>query len=267
MSALTSPPCVLTIAGSDSSCGAGVQADLKAIAALGGYGLNALTSVVSEVPGHVSMVQRLPAELIADQMHVLFDGFPIAAAKTGMIGGIDQVQAVVAAWITIGKVVPLVIDPVMVATGGGRLLDEDAIEAVKTLLLPLAKVITPNLDEAAVLWGRAVTTREEMEACGHDLSSEHGCAVLVKGGHLINGNAADVLCHTGKATWFESERIPGVQTHGTGCSYSAAIATGLAKGLLLAEAIRQAKAFVSRAISQHFAWGSVHALNHLQQQQ
>jgi len=244
-----------------------VQADLKSIAALGGYALNALTSVVSEVPGRVSMVQRLPADLIADQMHVLFDGFPIAAAKTGMLGGIEQVQAVVAAWITIGKNVPLVVDPVMVATGGDRLLEEDAIEAVKTLLLPLAKIITPNLDEAAVLLGRPVTTRTEMEACGHELSGVHGCAVLVKGGHLINDAAADVLCHAGQATWFESERVPGVHTHGTGCSYSAAIATGLAKGLLLPEAVREAKAFVSRAISQHFAWGNVHALNHLQQQQ
>ncbi len=267
MSDPTTLPCVLTIAGSDSSCGAGVQADVTTITALGGYGLNALTSVVSETPGRVSMVHRLPAELIADQIHVLFDGFPIAAAKTGMLGGIDQVQAVVAAWITIGKEIPLVVDPVMVATGGGRLLEEDAIEAVKTLLLPLAKVITPNLDEAAVLWGRAVTTRAEMEACGHELSGEHGCAVLVKGGHLVNDAAADVLCLAGKATWFETERIPGVRTHGTGCSYSAAIATGLAKGLLLPEAVREAKAFVTRAISQHFAWGNVHALNHLQQQQ
>ncbi len=234
---------------------------------MGGYGLNALTSVVSEVPGLVSMVQSLPANLIADQMHVLFDGFPIMAAKTGMLGGIEQVQGVVAAWITIGKDVPLVVDPVMVATGGGRLLEEDAIEAVKTLLLPLAKVITPNLDEAAVLWGRPVTTRAEMEACGHELSGEHGCAVLIKGGHLINDAAADVLCHGNTAQWFETARVPGVSTHGTGCSYSAAIATGLAKGLLLPEAVREAKAFVSRAISQHFAWGSVHALNHLQQQQ
>ncbi|MDB6118941.1 MAG: thiD, partial [Verrucomicrobiaceae bacterium] len=191
----------------------------------------------------------------------------IMAAKTGMLGGIDQVQGVVAAWITIGKDVPLVVDPVMVATGGGRLLEEDAIEAVKTLLLPLAKVITPNLDEAAVLWGHPVTNRAEMEACGHELSSEHGCAVLIKGGHLINDAAADVLCHSNKAQWFETERVPDVSTHGTGCSYSAAIATGLAKGLLLSDAVREAKAFVSRAISQHFAWGSVHALNHLQQQQ
>ena len=212
------------------------------------------------------MVQHLPAELVADQIRVLFNGFPIAAAKTGMLGGIDQVQALVATWITIGRDVPLVIDPVMVATGGGRLLDEEAVEAVKTLLLPLAKVITPNLDEAAVLWGHAVNNRADMEACGHDLSQTHGCAVLVKGGHLINDSAADVLCQAGQARWFETPRVPGVSTHGTGCTYSAAIATGLAKGLLLVAAVDEAKAFVSRAISKHFAWGNVHALNHLHQQ-
>ena len=265
MSATLSPPCVLTIAGSDSSCGAGVQADVKTITALGGYGLNALTSVVSEVPGRVSMLRHLPAELVADQVHVLFDGFPIAAAKTGMLGGIEQVQAVVAAWITIGKGVPLVVDPVMVATGGGRLMDEEAVEAVKTLLLPLARLITPNLDEAGVLWGWPVKTREEMATCGQELSAQHGCAVLVKGGHLEGDSAADVLCEGGTVRWFETERVPGVRTHGTGCTYSAAIATGLAKGLLLADAVREAKEFVSRAISSHFTWGTVHALNHLQQ--
>jgi hydroxymethylpyrimidine/phosphomethylpyrimidine kinase len=242
-----------------------VQADLKTIAALGGYGLNALTSVVSEIPGRVSKIQPLEPEFIADQMHVLFDGFPIRAAKTGMIGGVDQVQALVAAWITIDKPVPLVVDPVMIATSGARLLEADAIEALKTLLLPLAQIITPNLDEAAVLWGRPVTTRSEMAACGQQLSSIYGCAVLVKGGHLDGDCAADALCHTGSVTWFESPRVAGVHTHGTGCAYSAAIATGLARGLLLIEAVRAAKAFVARAITQHYAWGGVHALNHLQQ--
>ena len=265
MSVPSSPPCVLTIAGSDSSCGAGVQADLKTIGALGGYGVNALTCVVAEIPGRVSTVQRLGPEIIADQMHVLFAGFPIRAAKTGMIGGIDQVQAVVAAWITIGQPAPLVVDPVMVATSGARLMDEECVETVKTLLLPLASVITPNLDEASVLWGRPVTTRAEMVACGHDLSSEFGCAVLVKGGHLGGDAAADALCHAGTVTWFETPRIAGVRTHGTGCTYSAAIATGLARGLLLVEAIREAKAFVTRAIAQHHAWGGVCSLNHLHQ--
>ncbi len=243
-----------------------MQADIKTIAALGGYCLNAITCVVSEVPGRVSTVQRLGPDIIADQIHVLFAGFPIRAAKTGMIGGIDQVQAIVAAWITIGQSAPLVVDPVMVATSGVRLMDEECLDTVKTLLLPLAHVITPNLDEAAVLWGRRVTTRSEMEACGHDLSSEYGCAVLVKGGHLGGDTAADALCRAGAVTWFESPRIDRVRTHGTGCTYSAAIATGLARGLLLDEAVHEAKAFVTRSIAQHHAWNGVCSLNHLHQE-
>ena len=255
-------PCILTVAGSDSSCGAGVQADIKTIAALGGYGLNALTSVVSEIPGLVSKVQLLDAELIADQIRVLFDGFPIAAAKTGMLGGLGQTRSVVAIWQQLPRPVPLVVDPVMVATGGGRLLEEDAIEAVKQELLPLAAVVTPNMDAAEVLWGRAVKTRSDMEECAHDLHRLCGAAVLVKGGHLEGGAAADVLWDWQGPQWFESPRVEGVHTHGTGCTYSAAIATGLGKGLPLAEAVRQAKIFVHQAIAQHHAWGDVHALNH-----
>lgn len=265
-------PPVLTIAGSDSSCGAGVQADLKAITALGGYALNALTSVVSETPGHVSLVRLLDAAFVEDQIRVLFQGFPIRAAKTGMLGGRAQVEAVVAAWKSLAQPagLPLVVDPVMVATGGGKLLEDDAIEAVRLQLLPLARVITPNMDEARVLWGRPVTTREEMAACARDLAVEFGTAVLVKGGHLENEAAADVLFEKGHAHWFETARTPGVQTHGTGCTYSASIATGLALGLDLHEAVARAKKFVSQAIAQHYAWqgkgGVVHALNHLGQQ-
>lgn len=267
---MPTPPVVLTIAGSDSSAGAGVQADLKAISALGGYGLNALTSVVSETPGIVSLVRLLDAEFIADQIRVLFGGFPIAAAKTGMLGGRKQVLAVVAQWKQLGHGrIPLVVDPVMVATSGGRLLENDAVRTLVEELLPLATLITPNMDEAAVLWDRPVMTPDDMEACAQELSVRFGTAVLVKGGHL-SGAAADVLCHAGSTTWHTAERTEGVHTHGTGCTYSAAIATGLAHGLALNDAVAEAKAFVSQAIAQHFVWqggdaGVVHALNHLQQ--
>ncbi len=245
-----------------------MQADLKAISALGGYALNALTSVVSEIPGKVSLVQLLDPVLVADQIRVLFQGFPIAAAKTGMLGGRAQVEAVVMAWQqNAPKGMPLVVDPVMVATGGGKLLEDEAVSAVKTLLLPLATVITPNMDEAGVLWGEEVTTRAEMAACAQDLAAQFQTAVLVKGGHLENDAAADVLCAEGGLSWHETARTPGVQTHGTGCTYSASIATGLAHGLSLQEAVAQAKNYVSRAIAEHFAWegagGIVHALNHL----
>lgn len=266
----SSPPVVLSIAGSDSSAGAGVQADLKAISALGGYGLNALTSVVSETPGIVSQVRLLDAEFIADQMRVLFGGFPIAAAKTGMLGGKDQVQAVVQTWKQLGHGrIPLVVDPVMVATSGGKLLKDAAVRTLIDELLPLATLITPNMDEARVLWERDVTSLEDMEACGRDLSARFGTAVLVKGGHL-RGDAADVLCHGEVTSWHTAPRTVGVHTHGTGCTFSASIATCLAHGLSLNEAVAKAKQFVSRAIAQHFEWqsagtGVVHALNHLHQ--
>lgn len=247
-----------------------MQADLKAISALGGYALNALTSVVSETPGIVSQVRLLDAELIADQMRVLFGGFPIAAAKTGMLGGCEQVHAVAEAWkqLAHGRI-PLVVDPVMVATSGGRLLEDEAVRTLTTELLPLATLITPNMDEARVLWDREVASLDDMAACARDLSSRFGTAVLVKGGHL-QGDAADVLCHQGELFWHTAPRTAGVRTHGTGCTFSAAIATGLAHGLALNEAVAQAKQFVCRAIAQHFVWqsagaGRVHALNHLQQ--
>ncbi len=263
-------PPVISIAGSDSSCGAGVQADLKAISAQGGYALNVLTSVVSETPGRVSQLRLLDAEFIADQLRVLFQGFPVAAAKTGMLGGVEQVEVVASVWteLAAGRL-PLVVDPVMVATGGGRLLEEPAVEAICRRLLPLATLITPNMDEAAVLWGRPVTTRAAMAACAEALAGRFGTAVLVKGGHLEGDAAADVLCSAEGLDWLETARIPRVQTHGTGCTYSASIAVGLAKGRSLLDAVGDAKHYVSRAIAGHFSWqtpaGTVHALNHLHQ--
>lgn len=269
MSEANQVPVVLTIAGSDSSCGAGVQADIKTIAALGGYGLNALTSVVSETPGRVSMVQLLTPDFIADQIRVLTEGFPVAAVKTGMLGGTRQVECVAELLRIMQPRLPLVVDPVMVATGGGRLLEESAVDAIQTHLLPLARVITPNMDEAEVLWGRPVVTRMDMEACAEDLAAKHGTAVLVKGGHLYGDAAADVLRDELGLQWYEAPRVSGVHTHGTGCSYSAAIATGLAHGHSLRDAVHAAKTFLAGAISGHLVWlhqgHVVHALNHLRQ--
>ena len=263
-------PPILTIAGSDCSAGAGIQADLKAISALGGYALTALTSVVSETPGKVSLVRLLDADFIADQIRILFEGFPIQAAKTGMLGGAEQVQAVANIWKQCAGDVPLVVDPVMVATSGGKLLEDDAVQAVKSLLLPLATLITPNMDEAEVFWGAPVTTRDEMERCACDLAQTYQTNVLVKGGHLQDDSADDVLCTEDTVLWLQAERTPGVQTHGTGCTYSASIASLLGQGYPLANAVEEAKGFVSRAIAEHFAWthhaGIVHALNHLHQE-
>ena len=262
------PPVILSIAGSDCSAGAGAQADLKSISALGGYGLTAITSVVSEVPGRVSRIHLLPGDLVADQIRVLAEAFPLAAAKTGMLGGLEQCQAVVVAWkkYGLGKM-PLVVDPVMVATSGDALVNAEAREHMIRELLPMASLITPNMDEAAVLWGRAVTTRAELECCAQELSSRFQTAVVVKGGHLRADAAADCLVQPGlPPVWLESPRVQGVSTHGTGCSYSAAIATGLGGGKSLPEAVASAKLFIAQAIAQHHVWngssGPVHALHH-----
>ncbi len=258
----SSPPVVLTIAGSDCSSGAGIQADLKTIHALGCHGLTALTSVVAEVPGRVSRIQLLDPDIVAEQIRVLAEAFPVAAAKTGMLGGRAQLEAVISAWQPLGaRGVPLVVDPVMVATSGSRLLDETAVVSLMERLFPLAALITPNLAEAAVLLGREINTTGEMEAAARELSARHHCAVLLKGGHLSGAEASDILVQDGVATWFEGRRIPGVRTHGTGCTLSAAIAAGLGKGLALREAVRLGKRFVTAAIAGHFRWGEVDALN------
>lgn len=257
------PPVVLTIAGSDCSAGAGAQADLKTITALGGYGLTALTSVVAETPAKVSRIHLLEPDMVAGQIRVLADAFPIAAAKTGMLGGRAQIEAVVRAWQPLaGRHVPLVVDPVMVATSGGRLLDEDAVALLAGELFPLARLLTPNLDEAAALLEDRIQTRQQMQAAAEVLQERFRCAVLLKGGHLPGEDAPDVLVDGAAVHWLEGRRIPGVHTHGTGCTFSAAIATGLAKGLPLCEAVRAGKAFVTEAIARHFRWGTVDALNH-----
>lgn len=257
-----SPPVVLSIAGSDCSAGAGAQADLKTFTALGCYGLTALTSVVAEVPGKVERIDLLDAEMVEAQIRTLAGTFPIAAAKTGMLGGRQQIDAVIRAWESLAvRGVPLVVDPVMVATSGTRLLDEDAMELLVRGLFPFAKLITPNLAEAAVLLGNSITTRSAMESSARELVRRYGCAVLLKGGHLMGDDAPDVLVNANDVHWIEGQRIHGVRTHGTGCTYSAAIAAGLAQKLSLIESVRQAKIFISAAISKHFRWGDVDALN------
>ena len=262
----SAPPVVLSIAGSDSSAGAGVQADLKTISALGGYGVCAVTSVVSEAPGKVSRIQHLDPALISDQIQVLDGAFPIAAAKTGMIGNRDQLEHIIRAWSPLaGRGVPLVVDPVMIATSGTRLMDEEAMALMASGLFPVARVITPNLDEAAALLRSKISSRAEMEQGAHELERRHGCAVLVKGGHLSGDAVSDVLVVKGESRWYESRRIPGVRTHGTGCTLSAAIATGLAQGRSLDDAVARAKQFVSAAIADFHRWGQTDALNHFAQ--
>ena len=253
-------PPVLTIAGSDNSAGAGAQADLKTFTALGAYGLTAITCVVAEVPGKVSAIHPVPAAVVAEQIRLSLEAFPVRAVKTGMLYSTEIVQVVCD---LLGATeAPLVVDPVMVATSGARLLQPEAIEMYRTRLFPRATLVTPNMDEVAVLTGQPVKTVEEMRAAGRALAKQYGTAWLLKGGHL-EGDAVDLLFTTdGRVSEFRSERVQGVATHGTGCTTAAAIAAGLALGLALEQAVAQAKRYVTAAIRQHHRWGEIHALNH-----
>lgn len=268
-------PVVLSVAGSDNSAGAGIQADLKTMAACGVYGVTAVTCVVAEVPGKVSAIHPVPAAIVKEQTDLLLAAFPIGAVKTGMLFSQEIMEAVFESFRTGGggdltqcpPRTPLVVDPVMVATAGTRLLKNDALETYKRLFFPTATLVTPNLDETEVLIGGKVGSRSGMEAAGRALSAEFGTAFLIKGGHLRDGNASDYLAlPDGHGDWFEAPYIPGVSTHGTGCAYSAAIASGLGKGLSLADAVEAGKRFVSGAISGFHRWktgsGHVDALNH-----
>ena len=259
-----SPPVVLTIAGSDNSAGAGAQADLKTMCALGVYGVTAITCVVAEVPGKVSAIQPVEPRIVAEQIRLLFDAFPVAAIKTGMLYSRAIITAV--ADILDQLKIPLVIDPVMVATSGDPLLQADAIALYRERLFPIATLITPNLDETRTLLDHPVTSLEEMRRAGAELTALHGTAFLLKGGHLRGPTATDLLFADGEVTEFSAPFVPGVSTHGTGCTYSAAIAAGLGKGLPLREAVAEAKRFVTAAVTHFFRWEkdgrTTDALNH-----
>ena len=261
-------PIVLTIAGSDSSCGAGAQADLKTISSLGCHGLTAVTCIVAETPGKVRSIQAVRPEIVRDQLEVLLAAYPVAAIKTGMLFStpiIRVVAEVLLAHKGLKKLPPLVIDPVMVASSGDPLLKSGAIVAYKKHLFPMATLITPNLDELGILTGLPSDSLSGMRAAGKKLTAATGAAVLLKGGHLRARMATDILL---TPDWEEHEYsapfIRGVETHGTGCTYSAAIAAGLAKGLPLHKAVAEAKEFITQAISGAMKWGKVAALDQVQ---
>jgi hydroxymethylpyrimidine/phosphomethylpyrimidine kinase len=255
-------PVVLSIAGSDNSAGAGAQADLKTISALGGYGLTAITCVVAEVPGKVSAIQPITPEIVAEQIRLSFAAFPVAAVKTGMLYSREIIEAVLA--VLADKRCPLVVDPVMIATSGDPLLRDDAIALCRERLLPRATIATPNLDEARVLLGEPIADLDAMRTAGPALVAKYGCTFLLKGGHLRGDTAIDLLfLLDGRVCEFTAPFVRGISTHGTGCTTSAAIATGLARGLDLPAAVGEAKAFVTRAIAQHLRWGKTDALHHL----
>jgi hydroxymethylpyrimidine/phosphomethylpyrimidine kinase len=225
-----------------------------------------VTCIVAEVPGKVSRIQPVELDNLADQLGLLLTAFPVAAIKTGMLYCREVIELVARTFTALKKRPKLVVDPVMVATSGDSLLRDDAVSAYQKLLFPIADLITPNLDEAAVLLGKKLTRIEHLRAAADVLRSRYGCAVLLKGGHLKGREAVDVLRDVHGLTEYRAPFIPGVNTHGTGCTLSAAITAGLAAGHSLHDAVTAGKCYVSRAIAESFRWGAgkrrIDALNH-----
>lgn len=241
-------PCCLTIAGSDSGGNAGVQADLRAFHAFGLHGCTVLTALTAQNPRGVRAVHAVPPAFVAEQLDAVFETYGVKALKTGMLATAGVVEAV-AAKLAARPCVKKVIDPVMVATSGARLLADDAVEALASRLLPLATLITPNLPEAEVLLGDAIETAADVRLAARTLARRFRCAVLVKGGHKAGGAAEDVLCDGRRLHAFACPRVAQpISTHGTGCTLAAAIAAGLVRGAALADAVLAAKNYVYEAI-------------------
>jgi hydroxymethylpyrimidine/phosphomethylpyrimidine kinase len=242
-------PVALTIAGSDSSGGAGIQADLKTFAALGVYGATVITALTAQNTKGVSAIHPLPGDFVTAQLDAVFDDLDVGAVKVGMVAQLSTIEAVAA---SLRRWSPkrIVLDPVMVATSGDRLLAEDAIEALRTKLIPQASLITPNLPEAAVLLGEPVAASEAaIKSQGKKLLAMGCPAVLIKGGHGQGGESIDYLIDGERIVALAAPRIATRNTHGTGCSLSSAIAANLAKGEEMESAVRNAKTWISAAIA------------------
>jgi hydroxymethylpyrimidine/phosphomethylpyrimidine kinase len=252
----------LTIAGSDSGGGAGIQADLKTFSALGCYGMSVITAITAQNTHEVTAVHAVPVEVIAAQLDAVLSDIGADAIKVGMLFSPEITEAVGTGLRRWGAG-PVVVDPVMVSKSGDRLLTEPAVEALKEHVFPIAEVITPNLPEASALLGREVTSHNDMEPAARDLLEFGARAVLLKGGHLEGTSAADVLAVRGydggvMSRWFEFERIDTPNTHGTGCTLSSAIASFLARGDRLESAVEAARAYMQAAI----AAGAQYELGH-----
>lgn len=255
-------PVALTIAGSDSGGGAGLQADLKTFAALGVHGTTVVTCLTAQNPRAVTAVHAAPPKFVRAQLEAVFAELPPAAVKTGMLFNAAIIREFVACWRQAPKRPALVVDPVMVATSGARLLQPAAVKALLGELLPLATLVTPNLDEAEILVGRKLRHADDLLEAAITIRLRYGCAALVKGGHLRKTRAAvDVFFDGRNQLTLTAPRIPGVLTHGTGCTYSAAVAGYLALGLPLERSVEQAKNHITQSIAQSVRVGRHTALN------
>jgi hydroxymethylpyrimidine/phosphomethylpyrimidine kinase len=257
-----SQPVVLTIAGSDSGAGAGIQADLKTFAALGVYGVSVITAITAQNTLGVRAVQEIDVDVIAAQLDALAEDFSIASLKTGMLSSAAIIETVVAG-LKRHALRPLVVDPVMIAKSGDRLLREDAVDTLRRTLLPLAHVVTPNIPEAEVLAGRTIRTPADRVAAGRAIMELGAHAVVIKGGHSDDDPIVDLLVDREGVHEFRAARITTASTHGTGCTYSSAIAAGLGRGKDLATAVGEARVYLSSALAQAPGLGHGHGpLNH-----
>ena len=237
----------LTIAGSDSSGGAGIQADIKTMTANGVFATCAVTALTAQNTTGVTDILESTPHFLAEQLDAVFTDIVPDAVKIGMVSSAELI-AVIAEKLRQYGAERVVVDPVMVATSGAKLLRDDAIQALTSQLLPLATVLTPNIPEAEILSGLPITDAAGMEAAARTISQRYGCAVLCKGGHQIN-DADDLLWRSGTGKWFHGKRIANPNTHGTGCTLSSAIASNLAKGFDLDTSVERAKAYISGCLS------------------
>lgn len=237
----------LSIAGSDSSGGAGIQADLKTMTMNGVYAMSAITALTAQNTMGVTAIMEVTKTFLKQQIDAVFEDIRPDAVKIGMVSSVGLIETI-AERLRFYQAENIVVDPVMVATSGARLIAEDAVEKLKTDLLALAVLATPNIPEAEILSGMSIQNEEDMIAAAKVISDTYGCAVLCKGGHSIN-DANDLLYADGTAHWFMGKRIQTSNTHGTGCTLSSAIASNLAKGYDLAEAVQRAKDYISGALA------------------
>lgn len=238
---------VLTIAGSDSSGGAGIQADIKTMTVNGVYAMSAITALTAQNTMGVTAISEVTSKFLRQQIDAVFEDIRPDAVKIGMVSSCDLID-VIAERLDFYKAENIVIDPVMISTSGSKLIDKKAIELLKNKLLPFATVITPNIPEAEVLSGMEIKNTDGMINAAKKIHDLFGCAVLLKGGHSLN-DANDLLCCGGSIKWFYGKRIDNPNTHGTGCTLSSAIAANLAKGFSLENSVKKAKEYISGALS------------------
>lgn len=237
----------LTIAGSDSSGGAGIQADIKTMMANGVYAMSAITALTAQNTTGVTAILNVTPEFLAQELDAVFTDIYPDAVKIGMVSESELIRTIAARLKQYGAK-NIVVDPVMVATSGAKLICDEAVDILKTELFPLASVLTPNIPETEVLTGRAVRSAEDMIEAARQIADTYHCAVLVKGGHKLN-DANDLLYTDGSYRWFKGKRIDNPNTHGTGCTLSSAIASNLAKGLSMEVSVERAKEYISGALS------------------